>query len=175
MVKTYRFAKQCAKQWRRGRSRGRSCDDNRVPSQARRQRALWPAGVLKTWKRPFPLPAELVEDKHRLLECWMAGADTPSPHLTAVLPRMPHWYLNMLDKYWDGDIPDETIAMLADGRVDPWDGPRAMGAMQDDSERGRERARIRMRSMLIAYGRAAVAASAGVRGRSGGQLVHGVQ
>ena len=39
---------------------------------------------------------------------------TPPPLLTTLLPNVPHWYLNMIDKYYEGDIPDAWLAMLLD-------------------------------------------------------------
>ena len=37
-----------------------------------------------------------------------------SPFLTDLLPSVPHWYLNFIDQYYEGDIPDAMIAMLLD-------------------------------------------------------------
>jgi hypothetical protein len=44
----------------------------------------------------------------------VAPEHTPSPFLTDLLPTVPHWYLNMIDNYYDGDIPDAWLAMLID-------------------------------------------------------------
>ena len=67
---------------------------------------------------PSPLNHRLLDVSgcaHHLLD--VAGDEPPSPFLVRLNESMqlnlPHWYLSWIDKYYEGDIPDGWVCMMA--------------------------------------------------------------
>ena len=73
------------------------------------------ASVEQPEAEPAPsTPVDWIPDELLANDPGAVSDHTPPPLFTTLLPNVPHWYINMIDKYYEGDIPDAWLAMLLD-------------------------------------------------------------
>ena len=53
----------------------------------------------------------------KIVKCWDALREPKLCYLHEMLPDVPAEYLDRLDAFWDGDIPDDVYLEL---RAEPW-------------------------------------------------------